>query len=190
MQLVQNGEVIIMQNPWNKLNCVARKCNYLLHLAHFSFVLRKTCLRASIWNYALWCCLFFAVCCTLQTANRCLLDLVGVDPKPAGCVDGWPTTGLFLSSLFFSFKPATRAADPGGERRGETKKRIVIWEPKTDWVSKSLAPACCRRQPAKRRFLCTFTTVNGKFNQSFIEMVISSADRRVCARTHADPHII
>lgn len=31
--------------------------------------------------------LFFAVCCTLQTANRCLLDSVGVDPTPAGRVD-------------------------------------------------------------------------------------------------------
>lgn len=137
--------------------------------------------KASIWNYVLWGCLSFAVCCTLQTPNRCLLDLVGVDPTPAGCVDGWPTIGLFLSrslSLFF-FNLAMRAADLGGERRGETKERIVIWEPKTDWVSKSLAPVCCRRQPAKKRFLCTFTTVNGKFNQSYIEMVISSADTHV-----------
>lgn len=68
-----------------------------------------------------------------------------------------------------------RAADRGGERRGETKERIVIWERRTDWVSKSLAPAGCRRQPAKKRFLCTFRTVNGKFNQSYIEMVISCA---------------
>lgn len=130
-----------------------------------------------------------------------VLHLADCQQVPAGLGGCWSNASwlcwwmtnhrpLSFFPFFFSFKPATRAADPGGERRGETKKRIVIWEPKTDWVSKSLAPACCRRQPAKRRFLCTFTTVNGKFNQSFIEMVISSADTSVCARTHADPHII
>ncbi len=165
------------------MNCTAGKCNYPLRWADFSLLFRKICMQASIWNYALWGCLFFAVCCTLQTPNRCLLDLVGVDPTPAGCVDGWPTIGLFLS-LFSFFFFAMQAADLGGERRGETKERIVIWEPKTDWVSKSLAPACCRRQPAKKRFLSTFRTVNGRFNQSYIEMVISSADTHVHADTH------
>lgn len=142
-----------------------------------------------IWNCALWGCLFFAVCCTLQTPNRCLLDLVGVDPTPAGCVDGWPTTSVFLFSLFFS-RACNTSCRSRRRERGETKERIVIWEPKTDWVSKSLAPACCRRQPAKKRFLCTFRTVNGKFNQSYIEMVISSMDTHVRTHTHTDPNSV
>lgn len=100
--------------------------------------------------------------------------------------DHRPLSSSLSSSLFFFFFPplATRAADRGGERRGETKERIVIWEQRADWVSKSLAPACCGRQPAKKRFLCTFTTVNGKFNQSYIEMVISCADMHVHEHTH------
>lgn len=44
---------------------------------------------------------------------------------------------------------------------------------RADWLSKRLAAACSGRQPANNRFRCAFTTVNGKFNQSYIEMVIS-----------------
>lgn len=53
---------------------------------------------------------------------------------------------------------------------------------RADWLSKSLAAACSERQPAKKRFLCTFTTVNGKFNQSYIEMVISCTGAHVHMR--------
>lgn len=89
-----------------------------------------------------------------------------------------PPLSSFLpfSPFYLSTQPETRAADRGGTRRGQTKERGVIWGTETDWFSKSLAPACCRRQPAKGRFLCTFTTVNGTSNQSYIEMVISSTD--------------
>lgn len=89
-------EVIIMQESWKKPNCIAGKCNYPLYLADFHFLSWK---RASKPPHETVPCevVYFLQCAApCRLPNRCLLDLVGVDPTPAGCVDGWPTIGLFL----------------------------------------------------------------------------------------------
>ena len=84
------------------------------------------------------------MCCTLQTSQQVPAGLGGCWSN-ASWLCWWMTNHRLLSFLslfpFFFFFFAMRAADRGGERRGETKERIVIWERRTDWVSKSLAPA-------------------------------------------------
>lgn len=73
-----------------KLNRIAGSVIILLHCADFSLFpfrgkkKKKPRLEASPFKvvYFLQC----AAPCRLP--NRCLLDLVGVDPTPAGCVDG------------------------------------------------------------------------------------------------------
>lgn len=102
-----------------------RKCNYPFALCRFfSFSFqgkkekKKPRLEASPFKvvYFLQC----AAPCRLP--NRCLLDLVGVDPTPAGCVDGWPTIGFFLFFLFpFFFNMQCEL--PIEEERGEERLR-------------------------------------------------------------------
>lgn len=86
-------------------------------------------------------------------------------------MDDQPSASFFLSpppvSLSF-FACELLMQEERGSRGGGADSDL-----RADWLSKRLAAACSGRQPAKKRFLCTFTTVNGKFNQSYIEMVIS-----------------
>ncbi len=144
-------EIIIMQESWNKLNCIAGWCSSPLKWPDFTLFFRKISSQASIWVDSLWGCLFFAVCCTLQTPNRCLLDLVGVDPTPAGRVDGWPTIGLFLS-FFLSLPPfwgggqrqqlawlvqgtAGRLVPSWAAAEGAVITAMSLWAPQQDGVA-------------------------------------------------------
>lgn len=68
------------------------------------------------------------------------------------------------------------------EERGSSGGVAEDSDLRADWLSARLAAACSRRQPAKKRFLCTFTTLNRKFNQSYIEMVICC----MCTCTRSD----
>ena len=97
-------------------------------------------------------------------------------------MDDQPPASFFLSPPRLSFFACELLMqEERGSRGGGVDSDL-----RADWLSKRLAAACSGRQPAKERFLCTFTTLNGKFNQSYFEMVISctctrSDQAHVCA---------
>ena len=129
-----------------KLNRIAGSVIIPLHCADFSLFpfrgkkkkslgMKRRLLRLSIF------------CSVLHLADfptgACWTWWVLIQRQLAVLMDDQPSASFFSFSFpfFFFFFFAMRAADRGGERRGETKERIVIWERRTDWVSKSLAPA-------------------------------------------------